>query len=90
MPSPGWSLQVPLILREVVRISHNPLLSSVKGVVGTISESGEAFVSEDFLVKKESFYSRSLELQGVSLICKESYPPGGVLLAMADVVQVGC
>ncbi|KAL0444569.1 UNVERIFIED_CONTAM: hypothetical protein Slati_2179600 [Sesamum latifolium] len=80
MPSPGWSLQVPSILGKVV----------YRWVVGTFCESGGVSIIDDSLVKKESFYSRSLELQGVFLVCKESYPPGGILLARADVVQGGC
>ncbi|KAL0447846.1 UNVERIFIED_CONTAM: hypothetical protein Slati_1912500 [Sesamum latifolium] len=69
-----------------------PLFSGrlLGGLLELISESGGVSIIEDSLVKKESFYSRSLELQGVFLVCKESYPPGGVLLARADVVQGGC
>ncbi|KAL0451404.1 UNVERIFIED_CONTAM: hypothetical protein Slati_1118500 [Sesamum latifolium] len=76
MPSPGWSLQVPSILGKVVR-----------WVVGTYFRVWGVSIIEDFLVKKESLYSRSLELQGVSLVCKEFYPPGGVFLSRANVVQ---
>ncbi|KAL0427660.1 UNVERIFIED_CONTAM: hypothetical protein Slati_2940800 [Sesamum latifolium] len=66
MPSLDWSLPIPSILGEVVKIGHNLILSSVRRIVGTSSRVlGGVFITEDFLVNKESFCSRSLELQGV-------------------------
>ncbi|KAL0412055.1 UNVERIFIED_CONTAM: putative UDP-rhamnose:rhamnosyltransferase 1 [Sesamum latifolium] len=75
------ALEKAMVLKEGEEVRVRARKAGV--LLELISEFGETFIIEDSLVNKESFYSRSLELQGVLFT-------RGVPLPRADMVQGGC